>query len=368
MKSYDPFDVWATPVFGRLKYRWYQGSTSAKVLLAIAYLVDIAAPTLLRRLMRIEKREYSHVLAMLQSTKYALPDTEFVRRMDDMRTEFAWGLGFKWYSANGIYPETIPFITSAPYVMDALTKVSPNSPAKGRASELFNESWNFLEALKVKYEDSERLALSYAPVDEPLIVVNANSYAAFAYALHYRYGIAKHRAVAEDRAMKLARWVVAQQYDDGRWYYMADRGKLDMIDGFHSCFVVRNLRDASTLLPALAPLVEEAVEKGWQYIKRELYDPAAGLSRRYSVVSRSDPFRYDLYDQAEYLGLLVDFGEIDQARALVKTVRKRFVRNGYWYCRIDRMNRRWGRNFLRWGIAQFWAHEARLNQIDNKKD
>ncbi|HBM89328.1 MAG TPA: hypothetical protein DD437_12345 [Rhodobiaceae bacterium] len=367
MMTHDPFDIWATERLGRLKYQWYQGHSWAKLPLGLIYVADVIAPNLTRNLLRVEQHEFAHILAMLQSTDRALPDSAFVHRMSDMRNQGGWGLPFKWYSMNGIYPETTPYITNTPYVMEALTQIPHTSDARPLAETLFNDSWSFLNALKVKHKDATHLALSYAPVDEPHIVVNANSYSAYAYALHHRHGLPENRDEAEENATKLCRWVVDQQYDDGRWYYLAERGPWDMIDGFHSCFVVRNLRKTAELVPTVAPLVEPSIEKGWNYIRRKIYHQKSGLCRRYAEVSRADPFKFDLYDQAEYLGLLLDFGEFEEAELFAQTVRQRFCNGADWYCRIDRLGRRWGRNFLRWGIVQFWVHEARLNHHLSQK-
>lgn len=367
MKTYDPFDIWSNPVLGNLKFKFYKGSLVAKALLIPTYAAEVFAPTLMRWLFRAEKKEYSHVLAMLQATEHALSHALFVDRMAEMQRSHGWGLGFKWYSANGIYPDTMPLITVAPYVMQALVNIPEDSPVKEKAQILFEDSWNFLSSLVVQYEDDDKLALSYAPVKEPFIVVNANSYAAYAYALHAVYGRVEIRAEARARATKLTNWVIRQQYNDGRWYYLAERGSMDMIDGFHTCFVVRNLRYIRALLPEISDRVEinEAISVGWDYIKRELFESEVGLVKRYSVVSRLDPFRYDLYDQAEFLGLLIDFDEIEKAKQIIDVVKKRFCCDGEWFCRIDLFNRRWGCNFLRWGIAQFWVHEARLKMIES---
>lgn len=366
MRSHDPFDIWASDRLGSLKSQWYAGNKAALLLLGGAYVVDLAAPCFLRRVMGVKTAEFAHVLAVLQGTEHVLDDTEFVYRVAALRTGFGWGLGFKWYSKNGVYAASVPYVTNTPYVMDALTKIADDSPAKARACVLFDDTWQFLASLREMHCDGDTLALSYSPNDEPYIVVNANSYSAWAYAMHARHGRPERRTEAEDRALRIIRFVLAQQCDDGRWYYLADRGPHDMIDGFHSCFVVRNLRYAAQLIPGAAPLVDAAVAKGWAYIKREIFDSDAGLSRRYSEISRPDPFKYDLYDQAEYLGLLIDFNEFDAARALQQHVHRRFVRNGIWYCRIDRLGRRWGPGFLRWGIAQFWANEARLKKINGE--
>lgn len=365
MQAFDPFDIWATERLGSLKARWYEGQRAALVPLGLVYVCDLLAPLTLRRFLNVPKSEFAHVLAILQKTPYAVPDTQFVDRMEQLRLRGGWGLGFKWFSANGTYADDLPYITNAPYVMQALLDVADHSPAKAKARALFEDSWSFLQSLEIMNEDDDTLALSYAPVKEPLIVVNSNSYAAYAYAMHARHGRAEIRAEARARAIKLVHWVIKQQYSDGRWYYLAERGPMDMIDGFHSCFVVRNIRYTRALLPELsdATEVDQAIALGWDYIKRELFDPATNLAKRYSVVSRYDPFRYDLYDQAEYLGLLIDFDEIEEAKQFVEVVKKRFCRDDAWFCRIDRLNRRWGRDFLRWGIAQFWVHEARLKKI-----
>ena len=360
MNSFDPFDIWATDRIGELKSSWYAGKKMVLPLIACVYFLDLIAPRLLRRTLGVSKSNFAHVLAFLHSTKYALSDSEFVERVSKMRAGFGWGLGFKWYSANGVYAASVPFITSTPYVMNTLLDIDCSCPAKSYARKLFDETWLFLNSLKVMHEDDKTLALSYSPKHEPYIVVNANSYAAWAYAMHARNGAPKLRKEAKAKALKIVRWIIAQQYDDGRWYYLADRGPHDMIDGFHSCFVVRNLLHVQKLIPSASPLIQDAVERGWSYIKRDLFDRSVGLLRRYSVISRLDPFRYDLYDQAEYLGLLIDFGELEEACDLQKRVHKRFVKNGTWYCRIDRLGRCWGPDFLRWGIAQFWANEARL--------
>ncbi len=78
--------------------------------------------------------------------------------------------------------------------------------------------------------------------------------------------------------------------------------------------------------------------------------------------AQRDPFKLDLYDQAEYLGLLVDFDLLDEAVEFSARVEMRFRKGEHWYCRIDIFGRRWGKDFLRWGIVPFWYHRARLKK------
>ena len=359
---HDPFDLWAHPCLGRVKSCWYQGATWAKLTLHFLYALDWVAPHLMRRAFRTVPHGFVHSLALLQEADSQSCRADFVKAAAKDIHDNAWGLPFAWYSKNGAYPAGIPLVTAAPYVLDALLKVPATNPEYDEAQNLFHSSWHFLDALQVHVDTPTQLALSYAPFDDRTTVINANSYAAWAYAMHAVHGTPQRRAIAADRAKRLSAWVVAQQNADGSWFYLAQRSNWDMIDGFHSCFVVRNLRAATFFLPTLNQTTQAATEKGWQYIQDALFDKNAGLCRRYAASHRADPFRYDIYDQAEYLGLLVDFGLISEAQDLVKRVTSRFFRRGVWHCRIDVFGRVWGREFYRWGIVPFFHHRARLMQ------
>ena len=359
---YDPFDLWAVPALGRIKARWYRGSKPAKLMLYGLYALDWFAPRLMRRLFRVRPHRFAHSLALLRDTPWEQGSGVFLDSIASLHQDHAWGLPFVWYSKNGVYPAGIPLVTAAPYVFQALLDIDEDDPAKARAMSLFHDSWHFLQSLSVHEDNNDILALSYAPFDDEVTVINANSYAAWSYAMHAAHGMPERREQARDRAMRLARWVVRQQNPDGSWYYLAQRGDWDMIDGFHSCFVVRNLRSAAVYLPEIGMLTGAATDAGWDYIRTRLFDAKAGLCRRYAATHRADPFRYDIYDQAEYLGLLVDFGQLDEACALAERVEERFVRRGRWHCRIDIFGRLWGRDFLRWGVVPFLHHRNRLDR------
>jgi hypothetical protein len=244
--------------------------------------------------------------------------------------------------------------------MEALLALAKVNSVQDEAMQMFHGTWAFLQSLRVMYEDENSLALSYAPVDEPRIVVNANAYAAFAYALHAIHGNKEVREEAKKKVPRLVRWVAGQQEKDGSWFYYADKKPCNFIDCFHSCFVVKNLLKVKWLIPEVSEVVMPIVKRGWAYIRSELYDSKPGLCRRFAKRARRDPFRWDFYDQAEYLGLLVDFGLLEEAREFRQRVESRFCKGKHWYCRIDIFGRRWGKDFLRWGIVPFWYHKARL--------
>ncbi|HID46897.1 MAG TPA: hypothetical protein EYP34_14245 [Chromatiaceae bacterium] len=374
--SLDPYDLWCTPFGIRVRELFYQGNLLGKLGALVIALVDWLLPLMSRKLLGAQPRAYPILSAhywLLMVYRGQLSDCRMA--LDDLRSQVlglpdmsAWGLGFPWMSKNGLYGPDVPFVTHTPYVMEALLYLAQNEECHDEAMEMFYGTWPFLESLKVMYEDGDRLlALSYAPVDEPRIVVNANSYAAFAHALHAVHGVEDVRELARKKSLHLASWVVCQQEESGRWWYYADRDPGNFVDGFHSCFVVKNLIKLRHLLPQVGVVVDDAIEKGWRYIREEIYSDSAGLCRRFAVRSHRDPYLWDLYDQAEYLGLLIDFGLLDEARMFADGVEQRFKKGEHWYCRIDMFGRRWGRDFLRWGIVPFWYHQARLARALKKE-
>lgn len=370
---FDPYDLWSSKVGVIAKSGYYTGKRWGKTAAVCLSVLDWLFPRLGRYFAVAHPRKYPIVLAheILRCHEESA-HVEF--NPGDMLVAVlavdvsagkgmsrAWGLGFPWMSKNGLYGPEIPFVTHTPYVMEALLKLATLPNCHNEAMVVFNDTWKFLESLKVMHESDSDLALSYAPIDEPRMVVNANSYAAFAYALHAVHGKEGLRETARIKCEKLVRWVVKQQGADGSWFYYADKDPGNFIDCFHSCFVVKNLLKVSKLLPDLSALVQPSTYSGWAYIKSAFYDGDIGLCRRFAVRAQRDPFRWDLYDQAEYMGLLVDFGLLAEASAFAERVEKKFCKKDHWYCRIDIFGRRWGKDFLRWGIVPFWYHSARLN-------
>ena len=373
----DTYDLWALPFGIAIKRLYYNGKVFGKFGAVGLALFDWLAPRLSRRMIGAKSLSYPIVVAhevLLRKEEQRLTGSEAGDLFRCLRSiavdhignqAWAWGLGFTWMSKNGLYGPEIPFVTHTPYVMEALLALAEQPKLRDEAMAMFNGTWGFLESLRVMHKGSDDLALSYAPVVELRIVVNANAYAAFAYALYAAHGRNEVRQAARDRAIRLARWVVRQQQEDGSWFYYADQEPGDFIDCFHSCFVVKNLLKVMRLLPEASEDITTAIERGWVFIRNELYNGGHGLCRRFTRRAKRDPFRWDLYDQAEYLGLLVDFGFLDEAKEFADRVEKKFRKKDNWYCRIDVLGRQWGKGFLRWGIAPFWYHKARLDTDNN---
>ena len=365
--AFDPYDLWMTPVGVIAKQAFYRGRLSGKCLAIIIALGDWLAPGLSRSLYRSRPRAYpittaQWILSQEQLANPAAALAELMTVASSQTDEFgrAWGLGFPWMSKNGLYDADLPFVTHTPYAMEALLALARYPAVRDEAMTAFRQTWSFLSALKEMYSDDEQLALSYAPVDEPRIVINANAYACLAYSLHHAQDHQPEQA--RDKALRLARWLIDQQQPDGSWHYYADRSPGNFIDGFHSCFVLKNLIKAGRHIPAIAVLCEDAIERGNRFVDEQFYDPASGLLKRFTQRDIKDPFVWDLYDQAEYLGLLLCRERLHQAQQFRDHVQRIFYRRGHWYCRKDIFGRLWGKNFYRWGIMPFLYNSAQLDR------
>lgn len=367
--SFDPYDLWMTSLGVFAKKHYYQGRVVGKLISVLIGLVDWLIPNLIRNILALKKRVYPITVAQWILSRENSDESEYMLDLllsvSSSREKIygrCWGLGFPWMSKNGLYDEETPFVTHTPYALEALIRIykeSESQEIKDKAYENFEASRKFLDALKVMYEKDDVLALSYAPIDEPRIVINANSYAAFSYALHASY-CKLEAQLARRRAALLVNWTISQQQPDGSWYYYADAEPGNFIDGFHTCFVLKNLIKTAQLLPELEEQTKPAVNAGIDYLNKAFIDQKTGLLRRFTERDIKDPFTWDLYDQAEYLGLLIYLGRLSEAERFLKVVYKHFYKRGHWYCRRDFLGRYWGRDFLRWGIMPLLHYEKEL--------
>ena len=366
VKSYDPYDLWSIPTLGNLKSGWSNNKVSSILAIPLIGAAELLIPIASRKFFSAPKNYFANSLALEYFYSSIRDKSCYLNLLQSLQSsDHGWGLPFAWHSKNGCYPAGLSFITHSLYPMEALLHMSKNlnMPEAKYAFNTFKGTWDFLQKLHVMQENKNGLALSYAPINEPRIVINANTYAAAAYAIHANNNNEINREIAVDQASNITKWVISQQQDDGSWLYYSDNGSGNFIDCFHSCFVVKNLIKIQHYLPELTVQIQPAVERGWRYIQDNFYDDRQGLCRRFSLRSHRDPFRWDLYDQAEYLGLLIDFSLYDEAYDFTKKVEQRFFKDQHWYCRLDIFGRRWGKDFLRWGIAPYLYHKHRFQQL-----
>jgi hypothetical protein len=370
--TYDPYDLWATPTGVAVRKNFYSGKLRGKLAAGLLVGADLFFPYLARNLFDCRPRYYPIVIAheilekSLQNKinySYALEALSVLKKTATYygtQGGRAWGLGFPWMSKNGFYSPSTPFITHTPYVMQALLALAKINRVKKEALSMFYDTWFFIEKLLKMHEDTECLALSYAPVLEHRIVINANAYASFAYGLHATYGAVAVKKIAKEKALKISRWVVQQQNKDGSWNYYADDQPGNFIDCFHSCFVIKNLFRLYKLVPEAENFIAPSLRSGWIFLQNNFYDTYACVCHRFSKRDFRDPYKFDLYDQAEYLGLLIDFGLLENAEYFTQQITRRFRKENKWYCKTDNFGRKWGRNFNRWGVMPFKYQMSRL--------
>lgn len=373
----DPYDLWMTSVGVDARRAYYDDRLWGKLACIAIGVIDWWLPMLSRRLVSARARVYPITLAQWVLMQPAadngdeLLDAMLDCAAADEPSSVSWGLGFPWMSKNGLYGPETPFVTHTPYMMEALLHVATFPGCRERALAVFDKTMGFLDGLNVMFESEEELALSYAPVEEPRIVVNANAYAAWAYAMHLRRALDRgdERAAQriESRIRKIVRWVIARQHANGAWDYYADTATGNFIDCFHTCFIVKNLHKASSVLENLEG-VDRAIEAGVGFLAGAFHDRAKGLARRFVVRDIKDPYVWDLYDQAELLGVYLDVGRVSEATALAERATDVFFRKGHWYSRIDVLGRPWGRGFLRWGIMPFLYERQRLEHLSESKE
>lgn len=371
LESYDPYDLWSTNVGVKVRESFYRGDLLGKLGAVTVASIDWLFPETSRQLTGASKRIYPISLAHWILAKADISEdegAEYLKLLIDTSAvhtsdSVAWGLGFPWMSKNGLYDERTPFITHTPYSMEALLHLAKHCPGIAeQAHELFLKTRTFLDSLEIMAESDTTLALSYAPIYEPRIVVNANSYAAFAYALHHEVGLAAGTDVSDInlRLRKLVHWVLSQQQADGSWLYYADDQPGNFIDCFHTCFVLKNLiKVAQHFVDADKEAIQKAVDLGHTYLRNHFVNDT-GLMNRFTVRDIKDPYVFDLYDQAEYLGVLIDRGLCAEARAFSENVIKRFAKHNILYSKIDLFGRLWGKDFYRWGILPFLYQLNRL--------
>jgi hypothetical protein len=133
------------------------------------------------------------------------------------------------------------------------------------------------------------------------------------------------------------------------------------IDCFHSCIVLKNL--FKTNQARLLPGSDDAIAKGYAYVKSAFFDEKRSLFRRFSLTNKPGIVRFDLYDNAEVLNLAVLLGDWDLAGKILQSLRTHFCQGTDIYSQIDLTGTLRNRNTLRWAVMPF-LHAA--SQMDNR--
>lgn len=361
----DPYDVWATDLGFRVKKLYNRSAVAGVIPAALIQVFD----TLINNDRRLgyRKREYPIVRAHAALCALALADASagpelplhehaarHIERAVDLCTAvggggLGWGLGFDYaVAARFDYTPATPLTTMSAYVIEAMLGYRSRTGddrfdhAIGRAFRFF------LEAVPEMRSPDGLTAYAYSDAADR-IVVNANAYMMLVASMGLRVSGLKFDASAcEERLANSWHLVRQLQHPDGSWVYgLPPAGAF--IDTFHSCIVLKNIVKADMLVGLDGS--QEVVERGVRFLEQALRDEGSGLFGRFVGKRMLGLTRWDLYDQAEMIGLYRLLGREDEAGSLCERVLDRFFDCGTAWSMIDLLGVRRNCDHLRWAKA-----------------
>lgn len=362
LSSYDPYDIWKTPLGFRVKDLYNQRPALGLLLAAPLALFDDVVNSRMR--LFYSKSEYPIVRATAALCLLNVYENHADSRLLDRAARhlewladhscrgysgYCWGLGFPHaVSRDVVYDRNTPFTTITPYALEAFVAYS-NISRDHRFHPVIQGIQRFFDSdVKVMEEDSETLVTSYGPFRDRR-VTNAVSYTMYAYALCLPYAPRDRVNGMRTRIGKLYAYIRGQQRPDGSWFYSPD-GR-SFIDCFHSCIVLKNVIKTAGILDLKGS--DGLVAAGYDYLTRSFLNQDRFLFKRFAVKNKQGLVRFDLYDNAEALNVALLVGDWPLAQRLLDSVLKHFCSGTDIYSQIDFLNIRRNKNMLRWAVMPF---------------
>jgi hypothetical protein len=334
--SWDHQSFFAGPVGRRAKGLYYKSKLLGTAAVAPMIFCEAFFPPA-RRLFHhpmrlpIADAHYAMGFAFLHEAtgkpEYLEKAVHFLEVLKESRSpgfvEYCWGYPFDWVTRNGVLKAHTPFITTTPYVFEALLLVNKFRP---------RDEWREMMASSVRYALTEIKdkpfpgggnTCSYMPGEE-FNVVNAAAYRST-----MLVSAAKFFNNAE--WLKIANgnveFVLAAQNPDGSWPYAKD-GVRDFVDHFHTCFVMKAL--AKVYHATSDQRILDALKKGVDYYLNNLF-AEDGMPRPFSKAPRMTVYQCELYDCAECINLCLllrkDFPQLDKTlETVVAGILKNWVK------------------------------------------
>lgn len=362
LSTYDPYDMWKTPLGFNVKMCYNGHKKTGLIPAAILTLYDLYFNI---SNLGYKKQEYPIVRAQaalcLLNLYKSNGNIDYLSFADkhinwlvnnscasDKYKGMGWGLGFAWAVDKGmVYPENMPTATMTPYMLEAIIKYEQITGDNKYSHYVAEIAKFFLYDLEVLYEDEESMATSYAPIRDR-IVINSCSYNMYSLALALPYVPDAEKDIIESRIVKLFNYIKQSQLDDGAFMYSTDKNSF--IDCFHSCFVIKNLIKTQRLCPQIE--AEEIIDTGYRYILNNFVDQT-GLFRRFTISNKPSLIKYDLYDNAEVINLMLLMGDTETAKRLISICMHSFYRKNHFYSQKDMLGLYHGKDHLRWAVMPF---------------
>lgn len=369
LSTHDSYDIWTWhPGFLAKKLYNYNHVAALPAVIPLALFDRINSAHLF-----LPKREYPIVRAMATMILLRLYCASHAAHyLDQAERNLEWllehhgksdsGLGWgvlvpRTVSSQLIYPPDMTFSTVTPYVLEAFFKYNQVTLSRKYTWVMEKIFDYFTVDIKVLFENEQMLATSYSTLPDR-IVVNAISYSLYARTLLSTL-FPERKAIL--KIEKLHNFIKDAQTDNGAWLYQY-RNPHSFIDCFHTCFILKNLIKSSRLT-ALSG-AEEEISRGWEYLKKHMYDPQEKLFRRFSLANKLGIIKYDLYDNAEALNVAELLGDDSFSAELKQSINEHFMTEKTIFSRIDIWNRRFAPDHLRWAVMPYLL--ALSNALSNE--
>ena len=243
---------------------------------------------------------FARLAALTSKSAYYDRAVEFLEALVQSRCKdwkhYGWGYPFDWVTRTGVMAKDTPLITTTPYVYEAFLSVYRLDGKQRWLDVMQSIGEHAFHDIKDREISTSQAAAGYNPFDTNGVVVNASAYRAFLLtAAAQQFGREDYRQAAE----RNLEFVLAQQQDDGSWFYAAD-GVRNFVDHFHTCFVLKALAKVEALTGHTG--CKRAIETGVDFYVRQLFDEQR-LPKPFAAAPRLTVYRRELYDYAECLNL-----------------------------------------------------------------
>ncbi len=356
LRTFDPYDLWFSGIGKKIKQHYHSHKLLMLPLAGGLTVLDWLGEGVLRKCC-FTPRDYPIVRAQTALLLFSLfQQTQDANYLDHARIHLehlrdtasslahgcGWGLPVDYAVSDSlVYPKATPMSTITPYAAEAFWKYRELCGDR-TYDDLLERVFAFFEQDLTKIlDDGEAMGFSYGPGPDRL-VCNANSYTM------YMLAQSKKREQNREKIQKIFRFIQREQNPDGSWFYGVDS---KFIDGFHSCFVLKNLLKTSRIMRL--PGMEETIRRGVRFWREHLIDAEYGLCRRFVQNNKPSFLGFDLYDNAESISLAKLIGDRELAASLTEQSLKRFFHRGHFYSQIDRLGFLHYKDSLRWAVTPF---------------
>ncbi len=335
-ESFDWWDLWGTNCGCWAKKTYVRNKYLGTPAVALIAALDVVYPNFRRWV--AEKRAYPICLAHVglgylnlwevtgrrEYLKQAEALVEPLLRMAAGEARgLGWGFKHNWATVQGVIPADTPCNTQTAYAYDLFAKL-----LKATGNHVYLEYLASIAAHVAndfpEWHEGEALVCAYSTIDKRK-VVNANSYRMV---MLLDAGIRFENQGYLDKGIATLRYVLAMQNADGSWPYSEDQS---FVDTYHTCFVLKNLQRARSMLDVCQLKVNDSIRKGVQYYCEHLID-RQGHPIPFSVKPRLTLQKYDSYDLAESIGLLAELNIYPERLAhLLRFAKTTFQTDEGWF-------------------------------------